>query len=124
PIDPSPRRDRHISNYLPRAESASDPRVARAVSTRFCQQYQLAVGLVTLMTNYEAPGFAGRFALARKLDRQAHHTWVMALADAARGQHQDVVLDLGAGTGRFWPVLREAWRPRRIVAVDKSPAML
>jgi len=80
--------------------------------------------MVNPVTNYEAPGYAARFGRARKLDGDAGQTWIAALRRAADGRSAAVVLDLGAGVGRFWPILREAWDARCVVAVDRSVAML
>jgi SAM-dependent methyltransferase len=75
-------------------------------------------------TDYNAPGFAGRFVRSRGFDEPTHRIWVRVLREAADGATFAAVLDLGAGTGRFWPVLREAWLPSRIIAVECSSEML
>lgn len=77
------------------------------------------------MTDYNAKGFADRFRSSRPLDSVTQELWAELLRDALpNGTVVNTVLDLGAGTGRFWPVLRQAWRPRHIIAVDRSSAML
>ena len=53
-----------------------------------------------------------------------HDRWLMELRGSASGISVDVVLDVGAGAGRFWPIFREAWNPRVIVAIDTSSSML
>jgi SAM-dependent methyltransferase len=77
------------------------------------------------MTDYNAAGFADRFRSSRPLDPATQKRWAELLRKALPDATVvDTALDLGAGTGRFWPVLRQAWHPRHIVAVDSSAAML
>jgi len=75
-------------------------------------------------TDYNAPGFARRFVRSRRFDEPARRIWVRVLREATDGATFAAVLDLGAGSGRFWPILREAWLPSRIIAVDRSSEML
>ena len=75
-------------------------------------------------TDYNAPGFAKRFVRSRAFDEPTRRIWVQALREATDCGTFAAVLDLGAGTGRFWPVLREAWLPSQIIAVDRSSEML
>jgi trans-aconitate methyltransferase len=74
-------------------------------------------------TSYHAD-FALRYARSRALSSHAKDVWVRELARVADGRHISTVVDLGAGAGRFWPVLRAAWQPETIVAIDASMAML
>lgn len=77
------------------------------------------------MTNYDAGGFANRFRTSRPIALEVEQLWASLLQAALPS---DVVvktaLDLGAGTGRFWPTMRRAWHPTRIMAIDRSLAML
>jgi ubiquinone/menaquinone biosynthesis C-methylase UbiE len=74
-------------------------------------------------TDYNA-GFARRYSRARSLSAELQEIWVRALSLEIRGREVQRVLDLGAGIGRFWPVLQAALGPSEIVAVDRSAAML
>ncbi|BCT74195.1 hypothetical protein SCMU_00370 [Sinomonas cyclohexanicum] len=77
------------------------------------------------MTDYDARGFAPRFRASRPLDPQTEELWVKLLRAAIPEEVLvRTALDLGAGTGRFWPAIRRAWHPHRIIAVDRSAAML
>ncbi|WP_332601824.1 class I SAM-dependent methyltransferase [Arthrobacter sp. S2(2024)] len=77
------------------------------------------------MTDYNARGFADKFRASRPLDPRVKQVWVELLREAVpEDVAVDTALDLGAGTGRFWPALRCAWHPRQIVAVDRSVAMV
>lgn len=77
-----------------------------------------------LRTDYDAPRFADRYIQARSLDVQRQTFWVRTLARAVPAAEVTIVLDLGAGVGRFWPVIAAAWHPRLIVAADSSAEML
>lgn len=76
-----------------------------------------------MRTAYDSPGYAARFALSRPLDDGAVQRWSRVLREAA-GASVHTVLDLGAGTGRFWPAFFDAWPSAHIDAVDSSTAML
>ncbi|MEU4385399.1 class I SAM-dependent methyltransferase [Promicromonospora sp. NPDC023805] len=76
-----------------------------------------------MKTDYSRPAFAQRYARSRQIDEVTRATWVRELA-AHQPRPGGVCLDLGSGVGRFWPVLREAWSPGRILAVDASVEML
>lgn len=76
------------------------------------------------MTDYDMAGYARRFAVARRLNPEVGRVWIDALSRAARAGVRADVLDLGAGVGRFVPILLEAWQAERVVAVDQSMAML
>lgn len=74
-------------------------------------------------TNYDLPGYAARFDVSRRLTPDALSTWSTLLAAAARGP-VTTILDLGAGTGRFWPALRHAFPEAQIVAIDIAATAL
>ncbi|MBU1345573.1 MAG: class I SAM-dependent methyltransferase [Alphaproteobacteria bacterium] len=76
------------------------------------------------MTDYQATGYARRFARARAFDSTTQAVWVAELCRLAGPTRLATVVDLGAGTGRFWPILREAWQSECIIAIDKSSRML
>lgn len=75
-------------------------------------------------TDYSSPQFAHRYAKSRQLSAAESNLWLRECAAATAGGDGGVVLDLGAGVGRFWPVLQAAWRPRLILALDQSEVML
>lgn len=77
-----------------------------------------------MRTDYRARTFARRFARSRALSPAAREIWAAALAKATGARRVRLVIDVGAGTGRFWPVFRDAWAPELIVAADSSPAMV
>lgn len=77
-----------------------------------------------MRTDYEADGYANRYRRARALSSAAVSQWQCLLSEAIPGESVDVVLDAGAGIGRFWPVLEVAWQPTTLVALDSSMAML
>lgn len=74
-------------------------------------------------TDYDLPGYAGRFDVSRRLTPAALITWSQLLSAAACGT-VTTILDLGAGTGRFWPVLRHAFPGAQIVAIDIAATAL
>ncbi|MGN9811454.1 class I SAM-dependent methyltransferase [Micromonospora sp. BQ11] len=76
------------------------------------------------MTNYDVAGYASRFVTARALSPELRLVWIGALARVAGTDVRPDVLDLGAGSGRFVPVLRAAWRAERVIAIDRSMPML
>lgn len=76
-----------------------------------------------MRTDYSRPDFAARYTRSRALDDAARATWARELA-AHQPRPGGLCLDLGSGVGRFWPVLREAWEPGAILAVDTSLKML
>lgn len=77
-----------------------------------------------MKTNYRAPGFADRYRRARVIGPEASRQWSELLARAVPADEVETVLDAGAGVGRFWSVLTEAWHPRRIIGMDASDEML
>jgi ubiquinone/menaquinone biosynthesis C-methylase UbiE len=76
-----------------------------------------------MRTDYHAL-FARRYEKSRRLSRLAQQIWSAELERAADGICVSRVVDLGAGTGRFWPVFRAAWQPDIILAIDRSSEML
>ncbi|WP_433598139.1 class I SAM-dependent methyltransferase [Nocardia sp. CA-135953] len=77
-----------------------------------------------MRTDYDTAGYAERYARSRRLDGPLRALWVRILANAIPASEVGTVLDLGAGIGRFWPIIQEAWDPEIIVAVDSSAEML
>lgn len=61
---------------------------------------------------------------ARVLREDAVEFWSSTLAALVPAEEVAIVLDVGAGVGRFWPVLEKAWHPKNIIALDRSTAML
>jgi len=76
------------------------------------------------MTDYDMAGYAHRFVNARALGPELRQVWTDALVRAGQASARSKVLDLGAGAGRFVPLLREAWQAERVIAIDRSMAML
>ena len=74
-------------------------------------------------TNYRLPGYASRFEISRGLTPTALTAWSQLMKRAAPRNIQTVI-DLGAGTGRFWPSLRQAFPAAEIIAVDRNAPML
>jgi ubiquinone/menaquinone biosynthesis C-methylase UbiE len=79
---------------------------------------------VGVRTDYAIPGYSDRFAKSRYLTLEQYRFWVSELARITAARDCNTVIDVGAGTGRFLPVLREACGPQTLVALDKSRAML
>lgn len=77
-----------------------------------------------MRTDYARPGFADRYARARGISSEFQNQWRDQLAAAVPASEARTVLDVGAGNGRFWPILQDAWRPISIVAIDRSSEML
>lgn len=77
-----------------------------------------------LTTDYSAAGFARRYSRSRPLGKRQRDTWIQVLGHNVPASTVNLVVDLGAGVGRFWPVIAGAWHPTVIVAVDRSVEML
>lgn len=77
-----------------------------------------------MRTNYSTGTFAQSYANSRALGDEVVAAWAATLSSLMPVAPDGLVLDIGAGTGRFWPVFDAAWKPRRIVAVDRSIEML
>lgn len=77
-----------------------------------------------MRTNYHSRRFVGSYGRARRFSPVARDFWTSQLTEHTPAESVLTVLDVGAGTGRFWPVLQSAWSPQAIVAVDRSFAML
>jgi ubiquinone/menaquinone biosynthesis C-methylase UbiE len=76
-----------------------------------------------MRTNYDEAGFPKRFALSRQISAIARQRWAEELRLAAPSRTTRI-FDIGAGTGRFWPALRDAFPGAIMVAVDSSMNML
>lgn len=79
---------------------------------------------MAVRTDYARPGFADKYARARAVSAEFRERWREGLAAAVPASEARAVLDVGAGNGRFWPILQDAWRPTSIVAIERSSEML
>lgn len=79
---------------------------------------------MAVRTDYARLGFADRYARARGISAEFRERWRERLAAAVPAAEARAVLDVGAGNGRFWPILQDAWRPTSIVAIERSSEML
>lgn len=77
-----------------------------------------------MRTDYNASGFAQRYGRARALPASTLTLWSGTLAAAIPASDVEIVLDAGAGVGRFWPAIFAAWHPTAILGMDTSEAML
>jgi SAM-dependent methyltransferase len=77
----------------------------------------------TQSTDYSSPEYAARFEVSRSLTPVAVTVWSELMKNAASGSVQTVI-DLGAGTGRFWPSLQRAFPAAEIIAIDRNATML
>lgn len=75
-------------------------------------------------TDYNSSEFVESYAQSRNLTSQFVKRWAARLAENTQSEHVATVLDVGAGTGRFWPILRAAWSPQTILAIDHSQMMI
>ena len=73
--------------------------------------------------NYDATGIHEVYDSARRLSPEGRAFWAALLADVFKGAKVRHALDVGCGTGRFLPLLREALAGA-VVGVDPSADML
>lgn len=79
---------------------------------------------MAVRTDYARRGFADRYARARSISAEFRERWRERLAATVPASEARIVIDVGAGNGRFWPILQDAWHPTSILAIERSSEML
>lgn len=73
--------------------------------------------------DFDDPGLANRYAMARRISPQAMRVWTDAISANVDPGDIRVILDIGGGTGRFATALSDVF-DADVICVDRSRTML